>query len=51
MLKEIILNRTKAYNAMVLVDIICHVWEDYLILRILHHVYNYRDNIAIGQSE
>lgn len=44
-LKEIILNRTKAYNVVALVEFICRVWEDYLILRILDHAHNRRDNI------
>ncbi|KAL5246177.1 hypothetical protein ACI65C_013585 [Semiaphis heraclei] len=44
-LKEIILNRTKAYNVVALVEFICYVWEDYLILRILDHAHNRRDNI------
>lgn len=38
--KEIILNRTKAYNVVALFEFICHVWEDYLILRILDHANN-----------
>eukprot|EP00102_Acyrthosiphon_pisum_P018293 XP_008189990.1 PREDICTED: uncharacterized protein LOC103311926 [Acyrthosiphon pisum] len=44
-LKEIILSRTKAYNVVALVEFICYVWEDYLILRILDHAHNRRDNI------
>ncbi|KAF0717059.1 SWIM-type domain-containing protein [Aphis craccivora] len=42
---EIILNRTKAYNVVALVEFICYVWEEYLILRILDHAHNRRDNI------
>uniref|UniRef100_A0A2S2PJJ0 SWIM-type domain-containing protein n=1 Tax=Schizaphis graminum TaxID=13262 RepID=A0A2S2PJJ0_SCHGA len=44
-LKEIILNRTKAYNVVALIEFICYVWEEYLILRILDHAHNRRDNI------
>jgi len=44
-LKEIILNRTKAYNVVALVEFICFVWEDYFILRILDHAHNRRDNL------
>jgi len=44
-LKEIILNRTKAYNVVALVEFICYVWEEYLILKILDHAHNRRDNI------
>lgn len=44
-LREIILNRTKAYNIVALVEFICYVWEEYLILRILDHAHNRRDNI------
>lgn len=36
-MKDILLNRTKAYNAVALVDFIVSVGEEYFTLRILNH--------------
>lgn len=50
-LKEIILHRTKAYNVVALVEFICQVWEEYLVLRILDHAHNRCDNIQRNFSK
>uniref|UniRef100_A0A2S2P8S1 Uncharacterized protein n=1 Tax=Schizaphis graminum TaxID=13262 RepID=A0A2S2P8S1_SCHGA len=38
-IKDIILCRTKAYNAVALVDFIVHVGEEYFTLRLLDHAH------------
>jgi len=38
-IKDIILSRTKAYNAVALVDFIVHVGEEYFTLRLLDHAH------------
>jgi len=38
-IKNIILNRTKAYNAVALVDFIVHIGEEYFTLRLLDHAH------------
>lgn len=38
-LKDIILCRTKAYNAVALVAFVANVWEDYFLKRLLHYAY------------
>lgn len=39
-IKDIILSRTKAYNAVALVDFIVHVGEEYFTLRLLDHAHD-----------
>ncbi|KAL3176460.1 hypothetical protein MRX96_010256 [Rhipicephalus microplus] len=39
-LKDIILNRVKAFNAVALVDLVALVWEKYFEGYILHHAYS-----------
>ncbi|KAL3222195.1 hypothetical protein MRX96_028930 [Rhipicephalus microplus] len=39
-LKDIILNRVEAFNAVALVDSVALVWEQYFESRILHHAYS-----------
>lgn len=39
-IKDIILNRTKAYNAVALVDFFIHVGEEYFTLRLLDHAHD-----------
>ncbi|KAH9366840.1 hypothetical protein HPB48_019513 [Haemaphysalis longicornis] len=39
-LKDVVLRRRKAYNAVALVDLVVDIWESYFTLRLLNHAYN-----------
>ncbi|KAH6945296.1 hypothetical protein HPB50_007758 [Hyalomma asiaticum] len=39
-LKDVVLHRRKAYNAVALVDLVVEVWEAYFKLRLLDHAYS-----------
>lgn len=39
-LKDMVLHRRKAYNAVALVDLVVDIWESYFRLRLLDHAYN-----------
>lgn len=39
-LKDVVLHRRKAYNAVALVDLVVDIWESYFRLRLLDHAYN-----------
>ena len=43
-LKDIVLCRTKAYNACALADFVARVWEEYYKKRILHYAYGINQN-------
>ncbi|XP_049522287.1 uncharacterized protein LOC119449196 [Dermacentor silvarum] len=47
-LKDVILNRTKAYNAVALIEFVITNWEEYFETRLLHHAHNREPSHQIG---
>lgn len=50
-LKDIILNRTKAFNVIALVDFTCEVWEKYFFHRILHYAHNRKPSVHVAYKK